>query len=104
MALSALKSPHDTVRSWSIRLAADHLELDEPYQAALVRTATSEPSVHVRSQLAATARRVPSHLFAELTKALLYHGEDLDDKHVPLMLWWAVEANAHQYDALKSSV
>ena len=45
---------------------------------------------------------MPSHLFAELTKALLYHGEDLDDKHVPLMLWWAVEANAHQYDALKS--
>ena len=102
VALSALTSPHDTVRSWSIRLAADHLELDEPYQAALVRTATSEPSVHVRSQLAATARRVPSQLFADLTKALLYHGEDLDDKHVPLMLWWAVEANAHQYEVLKS--
>ena len=102
IASTALSNPHDIVRSWSIRLAADHVELSESYQAALVKSIATEPSVHVRSQLAATARRVDPQLFAEMTKALLYHGEDAGDKHVPLMLWWAIEANANQYAALKT--
>ncbi len=101
IAATALNSPHDIVRSWSIRLAADHLELTDTYKASLVRSIATESSVHVRSQMAATARRVNPELFAEITKNLLYHGEDVGDKHVPLMIWWAVEANANEYDALK---
>ena len=100
-AASALQSPHESVRSWSIRLAADHLEINESYKTALIRSIASEPSVHVRSQLAATARRVDPSFFAEIVQGLLYHGEDTGDKHIPLMIWWAVEANANQYDALK---
>ena len=100
-AASALQSPHESVRSWSIRLAADHLELNDSYKTALIRSIASEPSVHVRSQLAATARRVDPSFFAEIVQGLLYHGEDTSDKHIPLMIWWAVEANANQYDALK---
>ena len=90
------------MRSWSIRLAADHIELSDAYKKVLVSSIATEPSVHVRSQMAATARRVNPELFAEITKALLYHGEDASDKHVPLMIWWAIEANANQYEALKS--
>ena len=101
-AASALQSPHESVRSWSIRLAADHLELNDSYKTALIGSIAAEPSVHVRSQLAATARRVDPALFAEIVQGLLYHGEDTSDKHIPLMIWWAVEANANQYDALKT--
>ena len=101
LASTALKSPHDSVRSWSIRLAADHIELSDAYKTVLVSSIAAEPSVHVRSQMAATARRVDPELFAQMTQALLYHGEDAGDKHVPLMIWWAIEANANQYEALK---
>ncbi len=102
IAAACLKIRHDIVRSWSVRLAADHVKLDDSYKRSLVNSIAAEPSVHVRSQLAATARRVEPALFAEITKELLYHGEDAGDKHVPLMIWWAIEANANQFTAIQS--
>ena len=60
----------------------------------LAELAAADPSVTVRCQLAATARRLPGADGLPIVERLLRRGLDRDDPYVPLMLWWAVEARA----------
>ncbi len=66
----------------------------------LIDVAKSETYVRVRSQLAATAKRLPADQALPVINALLTHNEDADDIHIPLLLWWALESkaskNAHE--------
>jgi putative heme-binding domain-containing protein len=50
--------------------------------------------VHVRSQLACSAKRLPADVGLPLVRALAARSEDIDDLHIPLLLWWAVESKA----------
>jgi putative heme-binding domain-containing protein len=60
----------------------------------LVQLARDEKDVAVRSQLACSARRLPARDCLGIVRALLNHGEDAADPHLPLLLWWAIEAKA----------
>lgn len=60
----------------------------------LLALAASEPSIEVRVQLAATAKRLPVEQALPLIKALAQRDEDAADKRQPLMIWWALEAQA----------
>ena len=46
----------------------------------------------MRSQLACSARRLPAAEALTIVRALLAHREDADDIHMPLLIWWAIEA------------
>ena len=59
---------------------------------ALARRAAIEPDVEVRSQLACSAKRLPARDALPIVRALLARSEDADDIHLPLLLWWAIEA------------
>ena len=48
----------------------------------------------VRSQLACSAKRLPGQDCLPIVRELLRHDEDVDDPHIPLLLWWAVEDKA----------
>src|SRR5690606_28150589 len=50
-----------------------------------------EPDAEVRSQIAGSARRLPVDQALPLVTALLKHAEDIDDRYVPLLCWWALE-------------
>jgi putative membrane-bound dehydrogenase-like protein len=65
-----------------------------PLARKLVDVAKSETYVRVRSQLASTAKRLPADQALPLIDALLSHHEDVDDVHIPLLLWWAIESKA----------
>jgi putative heme-binding domain-containing protein len=65
-----------------------------PLARKLVDVAKSETYVKVRSQLASTAKRLPADQALPLIDALLSHDEDVDDIHIPLLLWWAIESKA----------
>ncbi|HCO21884.1 MAG TPA: dehydrogenase, partial [Gimesia maris] len=52
----------------------------------------AEPNAEVRGQLAATARRLPADVCLPIVAALANHAEDVDDRHQPLMVWWALES------------
>src|SRR5205823_470917 len=56
----------------------------------------SEPSVHVRSQWASSAKRIPAPESMRVVFSLLQHDEDAADIHVPLLLWWAIEAHCEK--------
>ncbi len=91
-ALQTLKHPNEMVRYWTIRLLGDRKRVTPLQQAALLATAKSEPVAEVRAQLASSVTRLPGNDALPITRELLLRNEDVTDKHVPLLLWWAVES------------
>lgn len=55
----------------------------------------ADKSVEVRAELASAAKRVRPEIGIEIVRNLLQeYGEDSTDPHMPLLLWWALEAHA----------
>ena len=94
LAAETLSSPHEYVRAWSIRLLGDSKAVTREIQSQLVETAKTESSVVVRSQLACTAKRLPADSAIPIISRLIRHDEDVEDVHLPLLLWWAIESKA----------
>jgi putative membrane-bound dehydrogenase-like protein len=92
--LRALDHDDPYVRLWAARLAADDGQISPAVRDKLVDLAYREPQLAVRSQLASSARRLPAADGLPILKNLLSRDEDLDDIHVPLLLWWGLEAKA----------
>lgn len=89
-----LNSEHEYVRAWTVRLLGDEQNVSSRIQPALLRMAQEDSSVVVRSQLACTAKRLPAAAGISIVAELLRHDEDVNDIHVPLLLWWAIEDKA----------
>jgi len=84
------------VRAWAVRLACDDGRVPPSLLARLETAATKEDDPRVRSQLAASARRLPPDQSLPLIAAFLSRDPeaipaDGDDIHIPLLTWWAVE-------------
>ncbi len=84
--------PDPDIRAWAVRLVGDeHRDLSEMLHDRLIELAAREPDVTVRSQLACTAKRLTGPDGLPIVEKLLARGEDVDDPHLPLLLWWAIE-------------
>ena len=68
----------------------------EPLAKSLARLAKREPHVEVRSQLAATSKRLPANQALPIIRLLMEHDEDSGDIYQPLMVWWALESKLKQ--------
>lgn len=99
-AASWLGSPDPHIRRWVVRLLGDRHES----HPGLVALASEEPDIQVRSQLAATARRVNSKIGLSIARQLLQYDRDQDDLHMPLMNWWAIESHAEDWPAIERFV
>jgi putative heme-binding domain-containing protein len=85
-----LSSDHPDLRRWVIRLLGDrHQGMVE-----FASLAATEPAVQVRSQLASTAKRIPAEFAIPVIESLILRDEDSHDPHLPLLIWWALEAHA----------
>jgi putative membrane-bound dehydrogenase-like protein len=82
------------VRTWTIRLLGDAKKISPAIQMRMTELARTETSCTVRSQLACTCKRLPGKDALPIVRALLRHTEDVDDPHIPLLLWWAIEDKA----------
>ena len=82
------------VRLWTVRLLGDHRRVSAAMADRLALLAKTEPQLEVRSQLACSARRLPASACLPIIRQLLGRSEDSNDIHVPLLLWWALEAKA----------
>ncbi len=115
--LRALDHPYAPVRLWAVRLAGDKwgrhpgLGLSGPKAAhglpdllakAMREQATRESDSEVRSQLAASARRLPAEQSLALLSRLLEHDADADDPYIPLLCWWVLETHvaSHREEVL----
>lgn len=93
---SQLEHPRPSVRRWAARLLGDRNSVEEETAGSLVRLAGRETDSEVRSQLVSTARRLaPAHAL-RLVRAMLDRPEDASDRHLPLLLWWAIEAQSER--------
>ena len=91
-ALHALDHADRYVRLWTVRLLCDAGGVSPVVAVKLAARAAVEPDVEVRSQIACSAKRLPARDALPIVAALLTHGEDAHDIHIPLLLWWALEA------------
>ena len=90
--LAALDHEDPHVRLWAVRLLEDH-GLFSPEIAERVLLLTSNDSnIEVLSQIACTAKRVGGRDGLSLAMRLSERSEIADDPHLPLLIWWVVEA------------
>ncbi|GAB2796459.1 HEAT repeat domain-containing protein [Rhabdobacter roseus] len=90
----ALAHANPYVRMWAVRLLGDAHQVPPALSTQLTQLATTEPHPEVRSQLAATAKRLPGPDALPLLKNLIKYHDDAADRDIPLQLWWALEAKA----------
>lgn len=94
VAAKTLSHSNPYVRAWTVRLLGDAGQVSPSIAPKLEELAASEPNVDVRSQLASTARRLSAETGLAIVRRLIAHQEDVDDVHLPLLIWWAIEAKA----------
>jgi putative membrane-bound dehydrogenase-like protein len=104
LAAKLLHHPHEDVRAWTIRFLGDPPQLplrkagkrglSSDLQRRMVQLARTESSPVVRSQLACSCKRWPGANSLPIIRELLGRQEDVDDPHIPLLLWWAIEDKA----------
>lgn len=100
-AVGLLKHVDPYVRIWTVRLLADAETAAPDVAAALVDLAGRESHAEVRSQLAASAKRLPGDTGLALAAAVLLQA-DGGDPYLALQLWWAIEDKCatHRADVL----
>ena len=94
LASDLLQHPDPYVRRWVVRAAGDDREAGVGLVASVVDLAKREAQPEVRTQLLATARRLPATSALPIARAMLGHEADAADKRMPLMFWWTLEARA----------
>jgi putative membrane-bound dehydrogenase-like protein len=93
-ALACLAHPDPDVRLWTVRLLCDERAVSKKIAATLIKMSADERKVDVLSQLASSARRLPAADGLPILKSLAGHDEVVGDVHLPLLIWWGIEAKA----------
>jgi putative membrane-bound dehydrogenase-like protein len=120
LAIELLARREPAIREWVVRFWGDSRQLTPGQFAAMLKLAESERSAVVRSQLACTAKRLPAEQALPLVAALARLAgaandqdavntsassvDDPDDKQFRLLLWWALEAHATEYDKVLATL
>jgi putative membrane-bound dehydrogenase-like protein len=99
-ALELLDHPNEHVRAWVVRFqgereAAGHPDIfamPKPFYPKLADMALHEQSPIVRSQLACTSKRLTGETTIAVRLAAFGPAADSTDPHLPLLIWWAMEA------------
>jgi putative membrane-bound dehydrogenase-like protein len=89
-----LDHPNEDVRAWTVRLLCHTNDIAASIFFRLTQVAAKDPSPVVRSQLACSARRLRGSPCLSIVNELLCRSEDINDPHIPLLLWWAIESKA----------
>lgn len=81
-------------REWIIRRMGDCGTITAAHEKSFAKAAAEERDIHVRSQLASTAKRLPGKQGLPILRALAHRDEDAKDPHIPLLIWWGIESKA----------
>src|SRR6185295_9959414 len=82
------------VRMWAVRILGDANQVSPESSIELTGLASREQHAEVRSQLAASAKRLPGTQAIPIIKNLLKDHDDVHDPDIPLQIWWALESKA----------
>ena len=81
------------VRMWGVRLIGDSKKVSTAIADEIVKLSLNEMHPEVRSQLAATAKRLHNITSVGIIRNLL-NNDDSNDPDLPLQIWWAIESVA----------
>ena len=89
---AASRIANEHVRRWTVRLLGDDRQgLAAGRGGARRSWRRPSPTCRSASQLASSAKRLPADVGLPIVRALAARSEDLDDLHMPLLVWWAIE-------------
>ncbi|WP_414661797.1 DUF7133 domain-containing protein [Horticoccus sp. 23ND18S-11] len=94
LASELLRHPDPYVRRWVVRSAGDDGDVSPALASALQELAAREQHPEVRTQLLATAKRLPLAPCLALARVMMERDADQSDKRLPLLLWWALESKS----------
>ena len=94
LATKLLAHSNPAIRRWTVRLLGDEKRVSPAISKHLISLAESEPDIHVRCQLASTAKRLAPEDGLPIVETILARNLDAQDAYIPLLLWWAVEHHA----------
>jgi putative heme-binding domain-containing protein len=94
LASELLRHPDPYVRRWVVRCAGDDSDVSAGLAAAIKELAARETHPEVRTQILATARRLPANAALPIARVMMDREADRSDKRIPLMLWWTLEEKA----------
>ncbi len=95
--------PDHIIQTWAVRFLGDRtapagddspVDITPVWRQRLLELATTSDSVRVMSQLACSAKRFPAEVGLPIVQRIAQRPEFLDDRYIPLLLWWAIEAHA----------
>lgn len=92
IALALLQHKNAHIRRWAVRFVGEEKQVSDPILSRLEKLARDESDPVVRSQMLCSLRRLPAEVRLRLLPALCRHDADIDDPHLPLLLWWLVES------------
>lgn len=92
----ALYHSNEDIRRWAVRLIGDGRVASPAIADQLTRLAEQETTIHVRTQLASSAKRLPASIAMKMITPLLRYDTDEKDLHQGLLLWWAIEAHCEK--------
>jgi putative heme-binding domain-containing protein len=90
-ALELLAHPVASVRRWTVRLLGDAHRMTRSLAASLRHLAETDADPVVRNQLASSCQRLEASDALAIIEALAARPEDVHDRQIPLLLWWACE-------------
>ena len=94
LAIAGIHHQDPFVRIWAVRLLGDANKVSNAAGVALTELSSTEKHPEVRSQLAATAKRLPGSVALPMIKNLLKGHDDANDPDIPLQIWWAIESKS----------
>lgn len=95
-ALAALSHTDPYVRMWTVRLLGDEIHIADNLAKKIAELAKSEKDLEVLSQIASTAKRLPSSHSLPIIQQLLGRKGLESDPDLPLQIWWAAESIAEK--------
>ena len=94
--LATMRHESPQLRLWAVRLLEDHGLFSDDVARAVRVMAISDPDLDVLSQIACTAKRVGGEHGLAIANGLAGRSDLADDPHLPLLIWWAIEACLRQ--------
>lgn len=97
LAAETLKHTNPMIRMWTVRLLCDEKSVSPQILDLLATLAHNDKNPEVRRQLASSAARLKGEDCLKILAGLLTHDEDVEDRIIPLMIWWALESKAAKH-------
>ena len=98
-----LHHPQADVRRWAVRFLGDTRNVTSQTATALQALAEREAEVQVLSQLASSAKRFSTPTALPILRCLMTNDVNAKDPHLPLLIWWGIEAHCGQWIDDKSN-